>query len=98
MKLKPNQIKPNPGNPRIIKDDKYQKLVKSLREFPEMADVREIIVDKDHVILGGNMRFRAMIEAGWDEMPVRIVDWSEEKNVNLSSRTISAMVSGTGTC
>lgn len=77
--LKPDQIKSNPNNPRIIKDDRFQKLVQSLKDFPEMADVREVVVNKDHMILGGNMRFRAMIEAGWKEIPVVIVDWSEEK-------------------
>lgn len=77
--LKPDQIKSNPNNPRIIKDDRFQKLVQSLKDFPEMADVREVVVNKDHMILGGNMRFKAMIEAGWKEIPVVIVDWSEDK-------------------
>ena len=44
-----------------------------------MANVRPIVVNKDMVILGGNMRFRAMKEAGWKEVPVEVVDWSEEK-------------------
>lgn len=79
MKLKPSDIKPNPNNPRIIKDEQFQKLVKSLKEFPEMAEVREVVVNKDHVILGGNMRYRAMVEAGWKEIPVKVVDWSEDK-------------------
>lgn len=79
MKLKISEIKPNPDNPRIIKDDKFKKLVKSLVDFPEMAEVREVVVNKDHVILGGNMRFKAMKEAGWTEIPVRVVDWSEEQ-------------------
>ena len=79
MKLPINEIKPNPNNPRYIKDDKFKKLVQSLKDFPEMADVREIVVNKDHVILGGNMRFKAMQEAGWTEAPVKVVDWSEEK-------------------
>lgn len=78
-KLAISDIKPNPDNPRLIKDDKYQKLVQSLKDFPEMAEVREIVVNKDHVILGGNMRYRAMQEAGWTEVPVKVVDWSEAK-------------------
>lgn len=73
------EVKPNPDNPRTIKDDKFKKLVQSLKDFPEMADVREIVVNKDHVILGGNMRYKAMKEAGWKQIPVRVVDWSEEK-------------------
>ena len=79
MRLLLKDIKPNPNNPRLIKDDNFKKLVTSLKDFPEMAEVREIVVNKDHVILGGNMRYRAMLEAGWTEASVKIVDWSEEK-------------------
>jgi DNA modification methylase len=79
MKLPVSQIKSNPNNPRFIKDDKFKKLVQSLKDFPEMAEVREVVINKDHVILGGNMRFKAMQEAGWTEIPVKIVDWSEDK-------------------
>lgn len=79
MKLPIGQIKPNPDNPRLIKDEKYKLLVQSLKDFPEMAEVREVVVNKDHMILGGNMRFKAMQEAGWTEIPVKVVDWSEEK-------------------
>lgn len=79
MKLKIKDIHPNPKNPRIIKDDKFEKLVKSLKDFPEMADVREIVVNLDHIVLGGNMRLRAMQEAGWTEAPVKVVDWSQDK-------------------
>jgi hypothetical protein len=79
MKLKVTDIKPNPTNPRVIKDDNFKKLVQSIKNFPEMADVREIVVNEDHVILGGNMRFKAMVTAGWKEVPVRVVDWPEEK-------------------
>ncbi len=79
MKLALTDIKPNPANPRFIKDDKFKKLVQSLKDFPEMAEVREIVVNKDHVILGGNMRFKAMQEAGWKEAPTKVVDWPEDK-------------------
>lgn len=72
-------IKGNPKNPRIIKDDKFQKLVKSLQNFPEMATVRPVVCNTDMVILGGNMRWKAAIEAGWKEMPVTVVDWPEDK-------------------
>ena len=79
MKLPVSQIKSNPNNPRFIKDDKFKKLVQSLKDFPEMAEVQEVVINKDHVILGGNMRFKAMQEAGWTEIPVKVVDCSEEK-------------------
>ena len=72
-------VKSNPDNPRLIKDDKFKKLVKSLQEFPEMANVRPIVVNGDMVVLGGNMRLKAMQEAGWKEVPIEVVDWSEEK-------------------
>lgn len=79
MKLPISKIKSNPNNPRLIKDDKFKKLVTSIQEFPEMLDAREIVVNKDHIILGGNMRFKAAKEAGLKELPVKVVDWSEDK-------------------
>lgn len=77
--VKITDIHPNPKNPRLIKGDKFKKLVQSLKDFPEMTEVREIVVNKDHIILGGNMRYKAMLEAGWTEAPVKVVDWSQEK-------------------
>lgn len=79
MKLALGEIKENPTNPRIIKDEAFKKLVKSVKEFPEMLDARPLVLNKDHVILGGNMRFKAAKEAGIKELPVKIVDWSKEK-------------------
>jgi DNA modification methylase len=73
------KIKANPNNPRIIKDDKFAKLVQSLKDLPEMAKVRPVVVNKDMVVLGGNMRLKAMKDAGWKEAPVEIVDWDEDK-------------------
>jgi ParB-like chromosome segregation protein Spo0J len=72
-------VKSNPSNPRIIKDDKFKKLVQSLKDFPEMAQVRPIVCNEEMVVLGGNMRLKAMIEAGWKEVPVEIVNWSEDQ-------------------
>jgi hypothetical protein len=73
------KIKPNPNNPRVIKDDKFKKLVQSLKDLPEMAAVRPIVVNADMIVLGGNMRLKAMKDAGWKEVPVEVVDWDEEK-------------------
>jgi hypothetical protein len=73
------EIKSNPNNPRVLKDEKFKKLVQSLKDFPEMANVRPIVVNTDMIVLGGNMRLRAMQEAGWKKAPVQIVDWSIEK-------------------
>lgn len=69
-KVKLSEIKPNPNNPRIIKDDKFKKLVKSIQEFPEMLELRPIVVNDDMIVLGGNMRLRACKEAGLKEVPV----------------------------
>ena len=77
--VKINDIKSNPNNPRIIKDDKFKKLVESIKGFPEMANVRPIVVNTDMIVLGGNMRLKAMKEAGWKEAPIQIVNWDEQK-------------------
>jgi ParB-like chromosome segregation protein Spo0J len=79
IKVKVAAIKNNPKNPRLIKDDKFKKLVKSIKDFPEMESVRPIVVNKDMIILGGNMRYKAMIECGYKEVNVEVVDWSEQK-------------------
>jgi 16S rRNA G966 N2-methylase RsmD len=80
MKLTPiKDIKPNPNNPRVIKDEKFAKLVQSLKELPEMASVRPVVVNSDMIVLGGNMRLKAMKEAGWKEVPIEVVDWDEDK-------------------
>lgn len=63
-----NSIKANPNNPRIIKDDKFNKLVKSIAEFPKMLQLRPIVVDADNIVLGGNMRLKACKEAGLKEV------------------------------
>jgi len=77
--VKITDIKGNPNNPRIIKDDKFKKLVESIKTFPEMVNVRPIVVNTDMIVLGGNMRLKAMKEAGWKEAPIQIVDWDEQK-------------------
>jgi len=67
-KVKINSIKTNPKNPRLIKDDKFKKLVNSIKEFPQMLELRPIVVDENNIILGGNMRHKACIEAGLKEV------------------------------
>jgi hypothetical protein len=78
-KVKITEVISNPNNPRLIKDDKFKKLVKSIQDFPDMLNVRPIVVNKDMVVLGGNMRLKAIKEAGIKEINVDIVDWSEDK-------------------
>ena len=72
-------IIPNPTNPRIIKDDKFKKLVKSIEEFPEMLELRPIVVDANMVVLGGNMRLKACIAAGLKEVPIIVADQLTDK-------------------
>lgn len=70
QKVKITAIKSNPNNPRLIKDDKFHKLVKSIKEFPQMLELRPIIVNDEMVILGGNMRHKACIQAGLKEITI----------------------------
>ena len=70
IKVKISEVKSNQNNPRIIKDDKFQKLVKSIKEFPEMLNIRPIVVNADMVVLGGNMRLKACKEAGIKEVAI----------------------------
>ncbi len=65
-----NKIKNNPNNPRLVKDDKFEKLVNSIKTFPEMLKIRPIVVNKDFIVLGGNMRLKACREAGLKEIPI----------------------------
>lgn len=78
-KIKISQVKTNPNNPRLIKDHKFKKLVKSIKEFPEMLEIRPIVVDKDNIVLGGNMRLRACQEAGLKEVHILQADQLTEK-------------------
>jgi len=70
-----SKVKANPNNPRIIKDDKFKKLVKSIQEFPQMLEIRPIVVNEEMIVLGGNMRLKACQEAGLKE--VHIIKASE---------------------
>lgn len=79
-----NQIKPNPKNPRVIKDDKFKKLCKSIEEFPQMLEKRPLVcftdVDGKYVVLGGNMRLKASKKVGLKELPILLADdWTEEQ-------------------
>lgn len=77
-------IKPNPKNPRVIKDEKFAKLVQSLKDFPEMLEKRPLVcftdTDGKLVVLGGNMRLKAANEIGLKKLPVMLADdWNEEQ-------------------
>lgn len=79
-----NKVKPNSNNPRIIKDDKFNKLVKSLSEFPDMLNKRPLVcftdVGGNYIVLGGNMRLKALKELKYKEVPIILADeWTEEQ-------------------
>ena len=74
QKIKISEVKLNPNNPRLIKDDKFKKLVKSIKDFPQMLEIRPIVVNKDMIILGGNMRYKACKEVGLKEISIIIAD------------------------
>jgi len=79
-KVKIGEVKLNPNNPRLIKDDKFKKLVQSIKDFPEMLNIRPIVVNDDMIILGGNMRYKACKEAGLKEVSIiKASGLSEEK-------------------
>ena len=84
IKVKGNQLKNNPNNPRYIKDNKFKLLVDSLKEFPEMLDKRPLVCYKDendkYIILGGNMRLKALKEANIKEIPILLAnEWTEDQ-------------------
>jgi len=79
-KVSIKEVIPNKSNPRIIKDDKFKKLVQSIKDFPQMLEIRPIVVDENNIILGGNQRFKACIEAGLKEVfIIKANDLTEEQ-------------------
>jgi ParB-like chromosome segregation protein Spo0J len=78
--VKISTVKSNPNNPRVIKDDKFDKLVQSIKDFPQMLEIRPIVVNDDMIVLGGNMRLKACKEAGLKEVPIiKASDLTEEQ-------------------
>ena len=80
MIVKITEVKPNPNNPRLVKDEKFAKLVQSIKDFPQMLELRPIVVNDDMIVLGGNMRLKACKEAGLKEVPIiKASDLTEEQ-------------------
>ena len=79
QQVKISKVKGNPNNPRIIKNDKFKKLVKSIQEFPEMLKLRPIVVDEEMIVLGGNMRLKASKEAGLKEVWIEVAQGLTEE-------------------
>ena len=88
MKLK--DIKPNPNNPRVLRDDKFQKLKQSITEFPKMLSLRPMVIDENNVVLGGNMRLRALQELGFTDVEEAWVKRSSDLTEDEKKRFIIA--------
>ena len=88
MKIK--DIKSNPKNPRLIKDRRFKKLVQSLKEFPKMLALRPIVINENNMVLGGNMRLKALIELGYKEVPDKWVKRADELTEDEKRRFIVA--------
>lgn len=76
--IKLSTIKANPNNPRVINSDKFKKLVKSIKDFPKMMELRPMVINKDNIVLGGNMRLKALKELGYKEVPKEWVKRAED--------------------
>jgi len=88
MQVAINKIKPNPKNPRTIKDERFEKLKKSIQDFPDMLNKRPLVcftdTDGKFVVLGGNMRLKAAKDLGLKELPIILADeWTEEQKVEF---------------
>ncbi len=94
--MKLSDIKPNPNNPRLIKDDKFKKLVNSIKEFPKMMELRPIIINNDGIALGGNMRLKALKELGYKDIPETWVKRAETLTEEEARRFIIADNVGSG--
>jgi hypothetical protein len=88
MKIKLKDIKVNPKNPRLVKDEKFKKLCNSIKEFPKMMELRPIVIDEDSTILGGNMRYKALKELGFTEVPKEWIKKASELTEDEKKRFI----------
>ena len=88
MKLR--EIKSNPNNPRIIKDEKFKKLKKSIKEFPKMMALRPMVINQDNIVLGGNMRLKALKELGYTDVPDNWIKRAEDLTAEEARRFIIA--------
>jgi len=77
-----NSIRNNPINPRLVNKAKFEKLKKSIQEFPQMLELRPIVINEDGVILGGNMRYKALVELGYEEVPVIVASYITKEQEN----------------
>ena len=83
LKVPLSKLTVNENNPRYIRAGEFEELCQSIRDFPEMAEAKEIVVNKDYMILGGTMRYQAMLHEGWTEANVVVVDWTPGKQAEF---------------
>lgn len=88
--MKLSEIKPNPDNPRVMRDERFAKLKQSIQEFPKMMSLRPMVIDSEGVILGGNMRYRALQDLGYKEIPDEWVKRADELSEDEKRRFIIA--------
>ena len=88
MKLK--DIKPNPNNPRVLRDDKFAKLKQSISEFPKMLSLRPMVIDENNMVLGGNMRLRALQDLGYTDIDDTCVKYAKDLTEEEKQRFIIA--------
>lgn len=79
IQVETSKLVPNPNNPRFIKDKEFEELKKSITNFPDMMSARPIVVDENWVVLGGNMRFRAVMDLKWTKVPVIMIEGATEQ-------------------
>lgn len=90
MPIKLSTILPNPNNPRLIKTERFKKLVKSIQEFPKMMELRPMVINADNIVLGGNMRLKALKELGYKEIPNEWVKKASDLTEDEAKRFIIA--------
>jgi len=88
--MKLSEIKSNPNNPRTIKDEKFEKLKKSIKEFPKMMALRPMVINQDNIVLGGNMRLKALKELGYTDVPDNWIKRAEDLTDDEARRFIIA--------
>ncbi len=77
-----NSIRNNPINPRLVNKAKFEKLKQSIQDFPQMLELRPIVINEDGIILGGNMRYKALVELGYKEVPVIVAEHITKEQEN----------------
>lgn len=78
-----SKLTEHPDNPRYIRDRNYKALLNSVRDFPDMLRARPLVVNKDMVVIGGNMRLRVLRDLKIKNAPVEVVDWTEEQQAEF---------------